>query len=68
MCDAYGAVKYYSGNNEPKHRRGIGIVISKNVYRSVINFLSHSDRIALLKVHAKPVNVNFIQVPICTNS
>ena len=51
---------YYSvGDN---HERGVGILLSKEVTNSVIGFWPVSDRIAPVKLKAKPFNMNIIQV------
>jgi len=49
-------------NNERNHRKGVGIVLTEKLSRSVINVLPFSDRIILLKLYAKTLNVNVIQV------
>ena len=50
---------YYSGGDE--HERGVGILLNKTVANSVVGFWSVSDRIALVKLKAKPFNINVIQ-------
>jgi len=49
-------------NNDRNHRKGVGIVLTEKLSISVINVLPFSDRIKLLKLYAKPVNVNVTQV------
>ena len=51
---------YYSGGE--KHVRGVGILPNKTLANSVIGFWPVSDRIALVKLKAKPFNINIIQV------
>ena len=41
---------------------GVGILLCKNVANSVIGFWPVSNRIALVKLKAKPFNINIIQV------
>lgn len=53
---------YYSGNQDTRHRKGVGILLSEKVVPSVINFLPYSDRAALMRIRAKPVDLNIIQV------
>lgn len=61
-CVTQGKVLFYSGNQDKNHRKGVGIIIPEKISSSIINFLPHSDRIALLKLKAHPVNLNIIQV------
>lgn len=61
-CDTGNTAFYYSGNNDRNHRKGVGIVITKQLLKSVIEFVPYSDRTALLKLRAKPTNFNIIQV------
>ena len=51
---------YYSGGDE--HERGVGILLNKKVANSVVGFWLVSDRIAIVKLKAKPFNINVIQV------
>lgn len=53
---------YYSGNSTKEHRRGVGVLINKKLKNSIIDFIPKSDRTLLLKVHAKPISVNILQV------
>ncbi|XP_050497514.1 craniofacial development protein 2-like [Diabrotica virgifera virgifera] len=53
---------YFSGNNDPHHRYGVAIVVSKKMMQSVINFTPVSDRVIFLQLHTKTVNLNIIQV------
>ncbi|XP_055378335.1 craniofacial development protein 2-like [Condylostylus longicornis] len=53
---------YYSGNKSTRHRQGVGIIVSKNVIKSVQQFIPFSDRALLLKINAKPISINIIQV------
>ena len=50
----------YSGVDN--HHRGIGILLNRNVANSVIGFWPVSERIALVKLKAKPFNINITQV------
>lgn len=53
---------FYSGNDTRNHRKGVGIIVSKNVADSVTAFIPKSDRTMLLKINAKPFSMNIIQV------
>lgn len=53
---------FYSGNDDQDHRRGVGIVITKNLLTSVVDFVPYSDRTALLKLRVKPNDLNIVQV------
>lgn len=61
-CEVQNGVFFYSGNSDPKHRKGVGIVITKELLKSVITFVPYSDRTALLKLKARPNDLNIIQV------
>ena len=60
-CESGGSIFYYSGNNITSHRNGVGI-IHKEMRKYVSDFIPYSDRALLLKLNAKPVNLNIIQV------
>ena len=51
---------YYSGGDN--HERGVGILLNKTVANSVVGFCPVSVRIALVKLKAKPFDLNIIQV------
>ena len=51
---------YYSGGDD--HEHGVGILLNKTVANSVTGFWPVSDRIALVKLKAKPFNINIIQI------
>ena len=50
------------------HEHGVGILLNKTVANSVVGFWPVSDRIALVKLKAKPFNINIIQVYASTSS
>lgn len=52
---------YYSGNDVRNSRKGIGIVETKQMLKSVIKFVPYPDR-TMIKSRAKPINLNIIQV------
>lgn len=56
-----GYTIYYSGDDEKDHRYGVALVVNRVINESVINFIPISDRIMMLQLQAKPVNVNLIQ-------
>lgn len=62
QCQVDNGIFFYSGNEDPKHRKGVGIVVRQEILKSVIDFVPYSDRTALLKIRAKPNNINIIQV------
>uniref|UniRef100_A0A8D8SN59 Craniofacial development protein 2 n=1 Tax=Cacopsylla melanoneura TaxID=428564 RepID=A0A8D8SN59_9HEMI len=53
---------FYSGQEGPSNWNGVGFVITKDMNKYVKSVCNVSDRIILLQLSAKPVNVNFIQV------
>lgn len=53
---------YFEGNNDPTHRYGIGIIVDKEIYKSVINFTPHSDRILMIQISMKKANINIILI------
>lgn len=53
---------YYSGNNDPDHRNGVGIIINKNIKSALKSFIPVSDRIIMIKLHAFPMDINIIQI------
>ncbi|XP_030754468.1 craniofacial development protein 2-like [Sitophilus oryzae] len=61
-CKVDNGVFFYSGNEDPKHRKGVGIVVTKEILKFVVDFVPYSDRTALLKLRARPSNLNIIQV------
>ena len=50
----------YSGGM--KHEKGVGILIDKNVSKSVLGYWAISDRILLVKLKGHPFNISIIQV------
>lgn len=61
-CDLENAAFHYSGNDDQNYRKGVRVVVTKRLLRSVIEFVPYSDRTALLKLRAKPTELNIIQV------
>lgn len=61
MCAVNGGRFYYSGNQNKNHQNGMGIFITDKLSASTMDFFPYSDRFALLKLSAKPVNLNVIQ-------
>lgn len=53
-------VFHHSGGD--KHEHGVGILLTKEMDSAVIGCWQLSDRVMLLKIGAKPVNINVIQV------
>uniref|UniRef100_A0A8D8UNP4 Craniofacial development protein 2 n=1 Tax=Cacopsylla melanoneura TaxID=428564 RepID=A0A8D8UNP4_9HEMI len=53
---------YYAGENSRQHKNGVGIILTKEIDRSVKTFTPISDRIILIQIEAKPVNLNIFQI------
>jgi exonuclease III len=45
-----------------KHERGVGFIISPKKLRAVKGYWAISDRILLVKISGKPVDINIIQI------
>ena len=50
----------YSGGE--KHKNGVGIVMKNSVAKSMMGFWTISDRVIMMKLEAKPFNINVMQV------
>ena len=50
----------YSGGE--KHRNGVGIVMKNSVAKSMMEFWAISDRVMMMKLEAKPFNINAMQM------
>ena len=50
----------YSGRE--KHEKGVGVLLSCEVANCLAGYVSISDRVLMVKINAKPVNLNVIQV------
>ncbi|XP_055385230.1 craniofacial development protein 2-like [Condylostylus longicornis] len=61
QCQNEGAKIFYSGNDDKRHRKGVGIIVSKNFSNSVSDFIPYSDRTMLLRFDTKPIKLNVIQ-------
>lgn len=55
-------VVYCSGNSEQQHRQGTGFIVNKKINQYVDSYISLSDRIIMLRIRSRPVNINLIQV------
>lgn len=53
---------YTSGTHDGSHRNGVAVILNKSLNNSVRNFVPLSDRVMLLQLTTKPVNLNIIQV------
>ncbi|XP_029162270.1 craniofacial development protein 2-like [Nylanderia fulva] len=62
VCSTGGGAFYYSGNQDKNHRKGVGIIVSDRFKNCIIDFIPYSDRIALIKINARPTNLNIIQI------
>ena len=50
----------YSGGDT--HRRGVGIMTTKAVARSIKGYFAISDRILVVKLAGAPLDINIVQV------
>ena len=57
---------YYSGGTS--HERGVGILLNKLAQKSVIGFWPTTGRVMIIKLKAKPFDINVIQVSAPTSS
>ena len=59
----------YSGHQK-EHEYGVGVLITKQVAKSMVGFYALSDRVLILKIVSKPFNLVIIQVyaPTSTSS
>lgn len=55
-------VLYHSGSDQPTERYGVGILLAKEMSRAVTNFVPLSNRAMLIRLEAKPYNINIIQL------
>lgn len=60
-CTTNNGTFYYSGNNDPKHLYGVGVIVDKNITGSVLSFTPYSDRVMLLQLKTHFGNMNIIQ-------
>ena len=49
----------YSGRE--KHRRGVGFILNRRMDKSVLYYDNKSERLACIKIQAKPCNILIIQ-------
>ena len=47
---------------QENHRNGVGIVMKNSVAKSMMGFWAISDRVIMMKLEAKPFNINVMQV------
>ncbi|XP_011174808.3 craniofacial development protein 2 [Solenopsis invicta] len=62
VCNTGGGAFYYSGNQDRNHRKRVGIIVSESFKNCIIDFIPYSDRITLMRVNARPTNLNIIQI------
>uniref|UniRef100_A0A8D9EV91 Craniofacial development protein 2 n=1 Tax=Cacopsylla melanoneura TaxID=428564 RepID=A0A8D9EV91_9HEMI len=53
---------YFSGTDNNKHEKGVGIILTKKMAACVTNFIPISDRVMLLQLKGRPVDINIVQV------
>lgn len=61
-CTIDGYTIFYAGEDGPHHRNGVGVIVSEDVAKTVLNFTPISDRIAILQIQGDPIDMNIIQV------
>ncbi|XP_030763694.1 craniofacial development protein 2-like [Sitophilus oryzae] len=63
MIKSKGKVFYYSDNGsiDQNHQRGVGILMDENLQKSVKNFIPLSERVILIQLLDRPININIIQ-------
>ena len=54
-------VMVYSGHQK-EHKNGVGVLLTKLVVKSMVEFHALSDRVLILKVASKPFSIVIIQV------
>lgn len=59
-CLTENGVFYYSGGDQ--HQNGVGIFVNKKVDKAVMGVWPVTERIIMLKIQGKPINMNIIQV------
>ncbi|XP_060520784.1 craniofacial development protein 2-like [Cylas formicarius] len=62
MVKSGGKVFYYSGDNANRNQHGVGILMNENLQKSMKCFVPISERVALVQILGKPLNINIIQV------
>ena len=60
-CTTDEYVMIYSGH-KTEHKHGVGVLLSKQVAKSVMGFHALSDRILIVKISSKPFNLMIVQV------
>uniref|UniRef100_A0A8D8Q4X5 Craniofacial development protein 2 n=1 Tax=Cacopsylla melanoneura TaxID=428564 RepID=A0A8D8Q4X5_9HEMI len=53
---------FYSGTQDGTHQKGVGIIVTNKIAHSVTNFTPISERVMLIQMNARPVNLNIVQV------
>ena len=53
-------IMVYSGNDS--HTNGVGGIMKKEIYKSMIGWWPINDRIMMIKISAQPFNINIIQL------
>ena len=52
---------YFSGDNTTRNKNGVAIIFSNHTNMTVKGFTPISNRVALIKIRAKPFDLNIIQ-------
>ena len=53
-------IMVYSGKDS--HTNGVGIIMKKEIYKSMIGWWPINDRMMMIKISAQPFNINIIQL------
>ena len=61
QCEINDNTVYNCGDTTTRNKNGVAIIVNKEVKNSVLSFIGISDRVAILKINAKPFNMNIIQ-------
>ena len=61
-CTTGNGTFYYSGNNDPKHLYGVGVILNGKFTGSVLSFTPCSDRVIMLQLKTHTGIMNIIQV------
>ncbi len=60
-CTTDDHVMIYSGH-KTDHKHGVGVILTKQVAKSMMGFYALSDRVLIVKIASKPFNLMIIQV------
>lgn len=61
-CNIEDHTVYYSGEDSNLHANGVAFIVSKQVEKCVESVCCASDRVIMLQLNSKSININLIQV------